>query len=58
MGLLTLQFAVEEPRDEINFASSWIIGPEELWNSGNPLWLEMRDDDRNAMLVCCQWSLE
>ena len=56
-GFQTTQFGVAYPRDQIFFASSWIVSPEDVWNEGNPLWLEMRPAGSDEILICCQWTI-
>ena len=56
-GFQTAQLGVSNPRDQIFFASSWIVSPEDVWNDGDPLWLEMRPSGSDEILICCRWTI-
>ena len=55
-GYQTQAIAVPYARKNINFVSNLVVDTDDMMNSGNPKWLEVRADDDPNILVCCQFT--
>ena len=49
---------VPDKRESIDFQSSLMENIDEVMNSGNPKWLEIRANDDPNILVCCQFATQ